>query len=64
MSIGLFLIYLAVTTIYGWILYRRGFTKGAQDLADMQVEAGIIKDKLAMYRKLAEHFLGNDKSQG
>lgn len=61
MSITAFLIYLAVTTIYGWIMYNRGFNTGVRDMIDMQLEAGIFKDKLEMLRKLAEHHLGNNK---
>lgn len=61
MSIWMFLIYLAVTTIYGWVMYNRGFNTGVRD---MQLEAGIFKDKFEMLRKLAEHHLGKDNQEG
>jgi hypothetical protein len=64
MSIWMFLIYLAVTTIYGWVMYNRGFNTGVRDMIDMQLEAGIFKDKLEMLRKLAEHHLGKDNQEG
>ena len=61
MTTTMFLVYLAVTTLYGWVMYNRGFNTGVRDMIDMQLEAGIFTDKLEMLKKLAAHHLGNDK---
>ena len=54
------LIWIAVTTIYGYIMYKRGYIHGAREIVDMQVEAGIVTDKMKMYQRLAKHF-GKDE---
>ena len=48
-------IWIAVTTIYGWVMHVRGQKQGALDIVDVQHKAGVFKDKIKMYRKIVKY---------
>ncbi len=50
------LLWLGITTVYGWIMFKRGEIAGAMDLVEMQVESGVFKDKKKMYEKMARFY--------
>lgn len=40
-----FLVYLAIATIYGYVMYNMGKTTGASALAFALIDAGIVKSQ-------------------
>jgi hypothetical protein len=64
MTITTMLLWIGITTVYGFIMYKRGHTRGAIDLVEMQHEAGIVPDKLKMYQTLARFYQKKEEDEG
>ena len=58
------LLWLGITTVYGWIMFKRGEMKGARDLVEMQLESGVFKDKKKMYEKMASFYARQEDDEG
>lgn len=54
-------LYLAITTVYGLIMWWRGHNKGVETLCDILVDAGLVKSRSELHNKLAAHYESLDE---
>lgn len=50
------LIYLAITTVYGWILFRRGERIGTCRMGQLMIDAKVVKNKEALKNSINKYF--------
>jgi hypothetical protein len=56
------LLWIAVTTIYGYIMYKRGYGVGVTDFVFVLEETNVIKDKMAMFKKIEKFYREQDEN--
>lgn len=47
-------LWILITTIYGYIMYRRGVSGGVRDFTDVLIGAKIVRDREDLYTKLTK----------
>jgi hypothetical protein len=56
MPIEEILIYLAITTFYGWLMYRRGERMGTIRMGQLLIDAKVVKNKQALKDIIEKYF--------
>lgn len=50
------IIWIAITSIYGYIMYRRGQQNAVNTFVNMLVESGIVKDRMNLGTRLQQFY--------
>lgn len=50
------IIWIAITSIYGYIMYRRGQQNAVNAFVNMLVESGIVKDRMNLGTRLQQFY--------
>lgn len=50
------IIWIAITSIYGYIMYRRGQQNAVNTFVSMLVESGIVKDRMNLGTRLQQFY--------
>lgn len=51
-----YMLFLGITTVYGFIMYKRGQKHGARELAQLCVDAKLVKSYAIMQERINDYY--------